>query len=154
MIKTHVDPVWRDRSNFLIHAIAEDGKPPVLEQLWARQLADNRFEICCIPFFVYDLALGDEVETFRGGEMYYVIKDVVKRSGHYTFRVWFGDSVDPDVRNRVTTEAELANCLCEWYSTELLGIDAPSEIEAKRLANFLAESERLGQLVYETGKLK
>jgi hypothetical protein len=33
------------------------------EQLWARQVGDRRFEICCIPFFVYDMALGDVVET-------------------------------------------------------------------------------------------
>jgi hypothetical protein len=27
------------------------------EQLFVKQLADDRFEICCIPFFVYDIAL-------------------------------------------------------------------------------------------------
>ena len=28
------------------------------EQLWARRLDEERFEVCCIPFFAYDVALG------------------------------------------------------------------------------------------------
>ncbi len=88
----HTEPVWRSRANFVIAAdIASAPDKREWEQLWARKSADTRFEICCIPFFVYDLALGDEVET--DGD--HVLRRVVKPSGHFTFRVWFGSSTDP-----------------------------------------------------------
>src|SRR5947209_19841994 len=87
---THPDPVWREVANFMIHAdIREEGSPFRLEQLWCRQLSDDRFIICCIPFFSYDLALADEVVTAPAGDHRYVVREVAKPSGHYTFRVWF-----------------------------------------------------------------
>ena len=46
------------------------------------------FEICCIPFFVYDLALGDLVETNAD----YSVTLRHAPSGRFVFRVWFGDS--------------------------------------------------------------
>src|SRR5207253_1988029 len=32
-----------------------------VEELWRRRLPDGRFEVCCIPFWLPDLALGCEV---------------------------------------------------------------------------------------------
>lgn len=57
----HREPVWRDRANFVVNApLPEEGR---YEQLWSRQLSDDCFEVCCIPFFLYDVALGDVVQT-------------------------------------------------------------------------------------------
>lgn len=87
----HQEPVWRDRSNFVIAAAVPGGGDTETEQLWGRQIDERRFEICCIPFFVYDLALGDVVET--DGD--YIVERVVEPSGRYVFRVWFGESFHP-----------------------------------------------------------
>jgi Domain of unknown function (DUF4265) len=99
--KVHQTPVWKDRANFIINMIVEqepDGSK-VWEQLWSEQTGEMLFRLCCIPFFVYDL--GDEVETRPEGEQRYVVDRVVRRSEHYTFRVWFGASDNPDVREEV-----------------------------------------------------
>jgi hypothetical protein len=42
--------------------------------LWARQVGDRRFEICCIPFFLYDVALGDVVETDENYSLVRVVR--------------------------------------------------------------------------------
>lgn len=153
--RVHLNPVWRDRANFIIHAnIDHDGSHIRREQLWARQLAENRFELCCIPFFVYDLALGDEVETGADGNMRYVVQRVVKRSNHYTFRLLFDHSADLTTREKVLTEVERLGCVTEWYSQNLLGIDAPTYSHAETAANFLWQQEQLGILAYETGQTK
>ena len=47
------------------------------EQLWARRVDDEHHEICCIPFFVYDLALGDTVEV----DADHLVTRVVEPSG-------------------------------------------------------------------------
>lgn len=147
-IATHENPVWRKESNFIIHAGIEGGR---LEQLWAQRIGENRFRICCIPFFVYDLALGDEVETSPGRDKQYLLHHVVKPSSHYTFRVWFGQSPDPEVRQRVESEAMRLGCQFEWFSDNLLALDAPDHMLAQRLASFLKAEQDQGQLTYETG---
>ena len=59
----HLEPAWRARANFIIAAeIGGTALRPEREQLWARQTDEFCFELCCIPFFVYDLALAMKYE--------------------------------------------------------------------------------------------
>lgn len=150
-IAVHQDPVWRDRANFVIRAkLEEEGR---WEQLWARQLSENRFEICCIPFFVYDLALGDEVETEPTEGAKYVVKQVVKDSGRYTFRVWSGDSHDRQAVDEVVAKAAELGCAVEWHSVHLIAISAEPDF-AQQLANYLFALESDKRLEYEAGRTK
>ena len=151
----HLSPSRRDRADFIIHAnIEEVGLAKRYEQLWVRRLAENCFEICCIPFFVYDLALGDEVETASQGDRDYVLTRVVKPSGGYTFRAWFGDSTHPSVREEVVGAARDLGCELEWSSENLLAIDASDDQQAQKVADILHRREALGHLKYETGRTK
>lgn len=140
----HPEPVWRDRSNFIIGApLPEEGRA---EQLWARQVGDRRFEICCIPFFVHDVALGDVVET----DANFDLVRVVERSGRYVFRVWFGESFRP--REEIAERLAALGALLEWSSLNLLAVDAADESHAQVIADFLTEQERGGHLMFETGR--
>lgn len=140
---THPSPVWKERADFIIGVQLDDGGS---EQLWARQLDAFRFEICCIPFFAYDLALGDVVETTERFEL----TRVLEPSGRYVFRVWLGDSnLSGDA---VANELVEIGGVVEWSSANLLAIDASSEDLAQRIAKYLHEREHEGQLTYETGR--
>lgn len=141
----HQEPVWRERSNFIIAAELAESDVKT-EQLWARQLDEHRFEICCIPFFVYDLALGDVVET----DDTYLVRSVVKPSGRFVFRVWFGESFHP--RDEIAERLEALGAVLEWSSPNLLAVDAADEELAKVISGWLLEQEQQGHLVYETGK--
>lgn len=145
----HENPVWRRKANFIIAAdIAEDSDKREWEQLWARQISDFRFAVCCIPFFVYDLALGDEVETDEN----YVIKKVVKTSGHSTFRVWFGESSYVKIREEITNKMQQLGCEIEWSSENLLAISAATDELAQSVISFLSERQKLNHLIIETGR--
>jgi Domain of unknown function (DUF4265) len=147
----HEQPVWRDRSDFIINAeLPEKDQPQRFEQLFARQLDDDRFEVCCIPFFVYNIALGDIVYTAPKGNRKYVVAGVAEPSGRYVFRVWFGDSFIP--RDEISDKIEALGSLVEWSSRNLLAVDAANAERAQRVANFLTEREDAGQLLYETGR--
>jgi hypothetical protein len=151
----HRWPVWREKADFILRARLEKlrGRGRRWEQLWARQLGENRFEICCIPFFVYDLALGDEVETGLKEKTRYVIERVVRPSGHYTFRVWFGNSRYPGCQEEVLGAMARFNCTVEWSSQNLLAIDSAPEV-AQAVADYLYNRQLLGHLEYETGRTK
>jgi hypothetical protein len=147
----HQDPVWRDRSNFIISVeLPERDRPRRLEQLFARQLREDRFEVCCIPFFVFDIALGDVVVTSPRSDRQYVVEKVTEPSGRYVFRVWLGDSFQP--RDEIAGELKAFGSLLEWSSRNLLAIDAVDQEHAQLVADFLAERERSGSLIYETGR--
>ena len=152
----HEHPVWRERANFIIAARMVDTRPEprwYWEQLWARQTAANRFEICCIPFFVYDLALGDEVETEDTVTKKYVLSKVVAPSGRYPFRAWFSA---PAAREKTIEEIRGVGGLIEerWPGSKLVAIDAANHEEAQAVADLLHEKQQLGLLTYETGRTK
>jgi hypothetical protein len=144
---THAEPVWRERCNFVIAAAVDSANTDVAtEQLWARKIGEAQFELCCIPFFVYDIALGDVVET----DSQYMVQRVIRRSGRFVFRVWFGDSFRP--RREIADQLEELGALLEWSSPNLLAVDAADEELARTVSGWLLEKEQHGHLVYETGK--
>lgn len=158
--KVHLNPVWHDRANSLVNiAVSRKNSLTDWEQVWARKLTHERFEICCIPFFAYDLSLGDEVETTHEYEMMvgHVVKRVIKPSGHRTFRVLFGrmscDHSREDVFEQVFAEVSRLGGLFEWYSLNLLAIDVHND-QAQPMADFLLHHEELGHFVYETGAMR
>jgi hypothetical protein len=143
----HSAPVWRERADFIINAALPE--PGRFEQLWTRRRADDRFKICCIPFFLYDVALGDIVETRPDGERKYLLSRVVEPSGRYVFRV----RPDlPDVGTAVAGELEALGALLEWSSPSLLAVDAVDLAHAQPIADLLAQREARGELIYETGR--
>lgn len=152
---THANPIWRERANFIIGAKCSEDASTVREweQLWSRRISGKRFEICCIPFFVYSLALGDEVEVAPEWGLPYMVQRVVKHAGHYTFRVWFEDTAPPNTREEVSAEVTRLGCLVEWSSDNLLAVDASSQEQAQLVADILESREKRGHLVYETGRI-
>jgi hypothetical protein len=95
---------------------------------------------------LFDVALGDVVET----DDRYQFVGVVKRSGRFVFRVWFGESFHP--RQEIADHLSNLGALLEWSSVNLLALDADSASHAQVVADFLAEREGEGQLRYETGR--
>ncbi|MBD3771891.1 MAG: DUF4265 domain-containing protein [Rhodobacterales bacterium] len=142
----HSSPVWQDRANFILaaHLGTKDGRNE-WEQLWGEEVGPNRYVLCCIPFFAYDIALGDEVETDSNS----TIEKVVRRSGQVTFRIWLGGTTPENCQNLVS-EVEAAGALLECSSENLLALSV-SERHAQKIANILQQHEESGHLQYETG---
>ena len=141
---THREPAWRDRSNYTLQAVVP-GDVNTFEQLWVRKLDDTDFEVCCIPFFLYDVALGDVV-GWNNDER---IIRVVDPSGRYVFRVWFGDESD---QREVVESLEKLGATLERSSTHLLAVDAKDERSAESISGYLLSVQVEGELQYETGR--
>jgi len=142
----HGEPVWRDRADSLIQVQLSFKGTEYYEQLWARHVAADVFEVCCIPVFAYNLSLGDYVESSE-----YVVRQVVRRSGRYTFRVRFDLDNHAYAREEVMAEVQRRAHLFEWHSPALVALDADSPESAQALADLLAEREQRGELAYESG---
>jgi len=146
-VAVHKNPVWRDKANFIIKTyLGQKYGRNEWEQLWALDLGDRQFALCCIPFFAYDLALGDEVETDGN----YVVQRVIKTSDQYTFRVWFGDSTHIGIKDEVSQQMKARSAELEWSSENLLALSVSAE-QAQQVANYLYAEQNARNLVYETG---
>jgi len=144
----HRDPVWRQRSDFIIRVAIDPTDTAIeTEQLWARMVDARQFEVCCIPFFFYGLALGDLVET---DDQYQVLK-ILKASGRFVFRVWFTKPISS--RSDFAKQLVERGALVEWSSTNLLGVDAENRSVAIEITRFLEERKALGEILFESGSL-
>jgi len=148
-IATHEDPVWMAQANFIIVAdLSDHGMQGRLEQLWARQLGEAEFMICCIPFFTYGIALGDRVLTSPREERRYIIEDVRERSGRCVSRLWLknvGEAGQVEIKDFINEH----HLLSEKYSKNLLALDVPEDPEVtERVRSFLQQfAGRHGALI-------
>ncbi|TDW19276.1 DUF4265 domain-containing protein [Kribbella kalugense] len=148
----HRDPVWRERANFIVNAPIEESSTIHTEQLWTRRdPATQLHEICCIPFLIYDLALGDMVAVSAVEDGSYVLDRVIAASGHLTFRIYFGQT-EPRLQADVMTDLAKAPIRMERFSENVVALDIEQKDSPQRLADYLAQAQDEGKLVYETGR--
>jgi hypothetical protein len=149
----HREPVWRERANFIVNAPIEESPAVHTEQLWTRHdPATQLYEICCIPFFIYDLALGDMVAVRVAQNGSYVFERVIARSGHLTFRIYFGRA-ESRFQADVMMDLVKAPIRIERFSENVVALDIEEKDSPQRLADYLAQAQVGGKLVYETGRI-
>ena len=109
----------------------EDGYPKLQdwEDLRACPLRDGLVEIQSVPFFLKNIAVGDIAATDRAEDGRIVLRSVVERSGHSTFRVWLNEDVTPE-RDGMTATLKDLGARVEVTFGRLVAIDAPPEHEA------------------------
>jgi len=156
---------WRDGS-FEVHPHAATATetvwislPPdpdgdaVWEGLLAVTPQPDLAVIAAVPAFAYDLNLGDEVEVVASAEGPLIAVRPVHDAGRFTFRVLFPDAVDPEDRSWVALQQDLEpfGCWFDVYSPQLVAVSAEPEV-AQAVADVLADEQRAGRWVYETGR--
>lgn len=122
------------------------------EELWARQVGPELYEVAAIPCYAYDLAFGDTVRTEAFFGLDTLIVERTGYSGHGSVRVGF-DSSDSDEQILSLTEV-LAGFSerHELVSRRWLGLDVATEEQLKQLESILKPKEAAGELVYELGE--
>jgi hypothetical protein len=141
-IFTHSAPLLRDEANYIFLSNLPDGSA---EQLWGRKDSDSTVELCCIPFFLYNVSLRDIIQLNDEGRMAHVLRS----SGRLVARVWFGDKPE---RAAGTADA-LTNLGAglEWSSANLLAVDAPPNL-CDQVMEFLVAGHSSGDFMYENGR--
>ncbi len=150
----HSLPLWEDKGTTVVLAyVTDDEDKNEWEALWARQIRKDHYEICCIPFFAYKIALGDIVRTNSRR----AVVGVAEPSGRSVFRVYFKPEFDAStrearIRDVLNGIADLGGEM-EFYHEDLLGIDAKNKDIANKVVEFLKEWEGNTELLlYEHGK--
>jgi hypothetical protein len=144
-IAPHLNPVWPCDS-LVVADLSSHGMPGRFEQFWTRRVSDTVFEISCIPFFSYGIALGDKVEVNEGC----VIQKVVERGGHKTLRVAVANKKNLDHLHEVLHEwVEKTGLLYEWYASGYLAVDVPPDAQAELNTSLLDQLRGAGEISTE-----
>jgi hypothetical protein len=138
-IAIHEDPLWRAKGNFVINAdLAAHGMPGRWEQLWARKVSEDRFELCCIPFFTYGMRLGDIVRTAPASGKQFMVQEVVQAGGRINVRlaVSVGDERD-SLTPKLLSDITKVGCGAEVFKPGYIAIDIPTEEQEQQLLTLL-----------------
>jgi hypothetical protein len=149
-IATHSDPVRRDRTNYIIQVdLTVHGMPGNFEQLWTRTEDQRSFELCCLPFFTYGVALGDLVAWDENTNH---LGPIVNQSGRRLIRVAFLDKpVAADCHAEVHGSLIQAGCLVEFSSEGYGSVDIAGGEQAIAVPELLARWVDDGTLIWEWG---
>lgn len=148
-IATHDEPVWRDRTNYIIRVdLAAHGMPGSAEQLWARTDDQRTFELCCVPFFTYGLALGDRVawdDSSRAATL-------VERSGRRNVRFAWNDKSQAAEQHEVLHgRLVMAGGLVEFSSSGYGAVDCADDATTAAVIAVLQPLHDAGVLLWEYG---
>ncbi|MCK2238496.1 MULTISPECIES: DUF4265 domain-containing protein [unclassified Crossiella] len=142
----HDDPANRPEQGYAAMVdLAPFGFAGMMEQLWLRPVGDGEYEVCCLPFRVYGLSLGDIVSLDEDGK--HVVR-LVRASGNRILRIFFPvsvvDSLFQSGRGQVLSVLAESGAVAEWSGDRHVAVHVP----VGESAQFLwATVQNLGDIV-------
>lgn len=147
---THTDPVWRERANFIVqvdlqhHGMASGA----YEQLWTRTGDQIAFEVCCLPFFTYGIALGDVI-VWNDVDRQAV---VTHRSGRRIIRCAFANRVDAATEHEAFHGSVVSTgALVEFHGPGFAAIDINSDESLGAVLAVVGPLHESGRATWEWG---
>ena len=107
--------------------------------------------ICAVPFWIYDLSLGDEVAVIPSAEGPLVATGLRHHADAFTFRVSWTHPHPHQPWLGLMQELESHDCWFDVRSESFLALSAPGQ-HAQAVADYLAAQETRGSFQYETGR--
>jgi hypothetical protein len=145
----HEFPIWKDKADsVVIVKTSESDEQAWEEKLPARKLKDtqNLYEICALPFYTYDVCLGDTVRVDKDKN----ILEVVESPMRYGFRVYIKPESPDNTYEKVNEELSKHKCNIEINTPTFFGVDVENEEIASHISGILQNYEDKGVLEYET----
>jgi len=121
------------------------------ESMWAVDLGGDLFELRNVPFHAYGLNFGDVVRaTSDAPDLKPEVREVIRRSGHNTLRVFFQESVAEKRRLSLLHSLARLSVSFEGANTTFFALDLEPRADVDRVRDELDAWERAGWIGYET----
>jgi len=121
------------------------------ERLWARQVADDLFEIRNVPWYAHKLNWGDIVRCagLSPADLP-IVREVVERSGHRTVRVFFNEKgVSKDEQETILGSLAELQAFHERHGANFLALDVEPQADYEAVLAVLVEQSESQRLVFE-----
>lgn len=111
------------------------------ENLWAEAIGENLYEIKSIPYFVYDISVGDVVRAKPNAGQVLAFIEVVQQSSHKTIRVRPKNfTLDDEQGRSLQGQLEILGGVIETLPPRLIAVDIPPEVPLEPIEEFLRKS--------------
>jgi hypothetical protein len=121
------------------------------ESLWALPLGDDLYEIRNTPFYAYGINWGDIVRAYSDDpKLKPEVREVVKRSGNRTLRLFFGEAQSEETQKSVLSSLRVLDVSWERADEYYVAIDVHPGADYDAVCEKLSELENHGILGYET----
>ncbi|WP_329557472.1 DUF4265 domain-containing protein [Streptomyces sp. NBC_00696] len=121
---SHEEPAWRGEEHYMAMVdLAQFDLPGMREQIWLREIDKaGEYEVCCIPFYAYGMALGDVVSKGESD----TVGPSIRKSGRRALRVLF-TAPRPLADSRLSLRRALdsVGLMSEWNGDRQVAIDVP-----------------------------
>jgi hypothetical protein len=148
---SHEDPARRGDHNYMARIdLTPFDLANTFEQLWLGEM-EGGYEVCCIPFWVYGLALGDLVRKNDRD----IIDGILQKSGHRVLRILFAAPGPPlELRAVLADTLTNAGLASEWNGDRHVAIDVPEEAAMQPVFDIVYEEVQSGAAFWEWGDSK
>lgn len=120
------------------------------ESMWAEPVQGDVFVIRNVPFYAKGFSHEDTVRApFRADERF--ITDVIRRSGHSTYRFILEQDVPESAWQKYWQPLEAAGCSYERADKKLFAVDVPPKADIHQVYALLEAGERDGVWGFEEG---
>lgn len=120
------------------------------ESVWAEPQGNGTYRVKNVPFYAKGISFDDLVKAERENDVL-MFKDVIRHSGHSTYRVFAKDGrTDPDVVALLETLKKM-HCDIEPATDKLVGVDVLPEADIYKVYATLQEAERSGKIDFQEG---
>lgn len=148
----HSRPAIIERRNYIANVdLAPYGLSGQFEQLWLRPVDGGQYEVACIPFCVYGLALLDQVTVTADGRF---VNTIVSRSGRRVLRILLMESLGvrlDDVISVIRSELDRLKMAYEWQGERHIAIDVSSTSDLSRIFEVVGPLVDVGDAHWEWG---
>lgn len=153
---THDAPVRRSEQNYIAMVDLEPfGFAASMEQIWLTSLSESTFQVSCVPFRAYGIALNDGVELDPLGRQ---VTRVVQKSGHRVFRAFFPPALSSDglsaILDPLVAACHAGGLQFEWSGDRHIAIDLPPGGRIDGVWQIVEQLASNGQAVWEWGDVE
>jgi hypothetical protein len=133
----------------------DDEWPPVTtENVWARPVGHDEYELDNTPWFAHGIALGDRVRAERDADGVLTVQEKVAWSGRYTIRVIpLGEGPSREQLEDVVAAFSPLGAECEGAlpAFKIVALDIPPTARLAEIKALLREGESDGRWAWEEG---
>ncbi|MFC8827592.1 DUF4265 domain-containing protein [Streptomyces sp. NPDC057137] len=119
------------------------------EQLYCHggsRTIEGSYEVCCIPFYAYGLALGDVVGRNESG----AVDRLISKSSRRVLPVYFAEPRPlTDTRSALRRAVESTGLLSEWNGDHQIALDVPDISVMQSIFNCVQEEIESGTAFWE-----
>ena len=120
------------------------------ESLWALPLGEDLYEIRNIPFHAYAINWGDVVRASVDGDQIPQVQEVVKRSGHETFRVLFNSELDKNTQDSILSSLQSLELSWGGCDDRFVALDVHPSANYEAVYDKLCDLQKDKVLGFET----